>query len=140
MINNRLLTEAHGVIGTLSNGKDVGRHLIPSLGAVHANSPHGVNGEPLVGVDGNTEEAGVGVDQSLHVSHLQIEQHGGVIEVSQVGHVLAAVKLGRVHLPNLILLEHLLITTLDCDGNLVSLGGLDKTLEKASGWLVGHPA
>ena len=93
------------MIGTLRNGKDMGRHLIPPLGTVDTDSPHGVDGEPLVGVDGNTEEAGVGVDQSLHVSHLQVEQHRGVIEVGQVGHVLTAVVLGRVDLGNQLLLE-----------------------------------
>ena len=94
----------------------------------------------LVRIDSDTEETRVGVDELVDISHFQVPEHRSVIQVGQVGHVLAAVKLGRVHLPNLILLEHLLITTLYGDGNLVSLGGLDKTLEKASGWFVGHPA
>ena len=97
------------MIGTLSNGKDMGRHLIPPFGTVDTDSPHGVDGEPLVWVDGDTEEARVGVDQSLHVSHLQVEQHRGVIEVSQVGHVLTAVELRGVHLAHLVLLVHLLL-------------------------------
>ena len=105
MINNRLLTEAHGVIGTLSNGKDVGRHLIPPLAPVHIDGPHGVDGETLVRVDGDTEEARVGVDQPLDVPLVQVEQDGGVVEVGQVGHVLAAVVLGRVDLPDHVLLE-----------------------------------
>ena len=65
---------------------------------VLTDSPHGVDGEPLVGVDSDTEEAGVGVDEPLDIALLQIEQHGGVIEVSQAGHVLAAVILGRIDL------------------------------------------
>ena len=63
-----------------------------------ADSPHGVDGEPLVGVDSDTEEAGVGVDEPLDIALLQVEQHGGVIEVSQAGHVLTAVILGRIDL------------------------------------------
>ena len=98
MVNTHLLTEAHGVVGALSDGKDVGRHLIPPLGAVDTDSPHGVDGEPLVGVHSDTEETGVGVDEPLNVTLLQIEEDGGVIEVGEVRHVLTAVVLGRVHL------------------------------------------
>ena len=61
-------------------------------------SPHGVDWEPLVGVDSNTEEAGVGVDQPLDIALLQIEQDRRVIEICQAGHVLAAVILGRIDL------------------------------------------
>ena len=94
----------------------------------------------LVRIYSDTEKTRVGVDQLVDVSHFQVPEHRSVIQVGQVGHVFATVKLGRVHLSNLILLEHLLITTLDGDGDLFSLGGLDETLEKAPGWLVGHPA
>ena len=59
---------------------------------------HGVDREPLVRVDSDTEEAGVGVDQPLDVALLQVEQHRCVIEVSQAGHVLAAVILRRIDL------------------------------------------
>ena len=93
----------------------------------------------LVRIDSNTEETRVGIDKLVDVSHFQVPEHRGVVQVGQVGHVLAAVKLGRVHLPHLVLLEHLLIATLDGDGHLVSLCGLDETLEEASGWLVWHP-
>ena len=113
--------KAHGVVRALGDGKDVGRNLIPPLASVHANSPlqnvghcsimptefsahHGVNGEPLVWVDGDTEEAGVGVDQPLDISLVQVEQDGRIIEVGQVGHVLAAVILRRVDLGDQLLL------------------------------------
>ena len=56
------LTEAHGVVGSLSNGKDVGRHLVPPLAAVQADRSHGVDGEPLVRVHGDTEQTGVGLN------------------------------------------------------------------------------
>jgi hypothetical protein len=55
------LTKAHGVVGALSDGEDVGRDLIPPLAAVNSHSPVGVDREPLVRVHGNTEEAGVGL-------------------------------------------------------------------------------
>ena len=97
------------MVGPLGNGEDVGRDFIPPLATVDTDSSHGVDGEPLVGVDSDTEEAGVGVDQPLHVAHLQVEQDGGVIEVGQVGHVLAAVVLGRVDLGHQLLLERLVL-------------------------------
>ena len=92
----------------------------------------------LVGVDGNTEEARVGVDQLVHVSDPQVPQHRRVVEVGQVGHVLAAVELGRVHLAHQVLLEHLLLP-LDGHGDLLPLGVLDGALGEASAGLVRHP-
>ena len=122
------------MIRTLRNGKDMGWHLVPPLGAVNTDSPHGVDGEPLVGVDGNAEETRVGVDQSLHVSHLEIEQDRGVIKVGQVGHVLAAVVLGRVDLGHEVLLVgvHLALPGPfdDLDRDLGASGLLDETLSE----------
>ena len=97
------------MVGTLSNGKDVGRNFIPPLATVDSDSSHGVDGESLVGVDGDTEETGVGVDKSLYIPLLQVEQDGGVIEIGQVGHVLALLKLGWIDLTNLSLLESLFL-------------------------------
>ena len=65
----------------------------------------------LVGVDGDTEEAGVGVDQLVDISDLQIPENRGVIEIGQIGHILAAVELGGVDLTHLVLLVHLLLQT-----------------------------
>ena len=58
---SRKLTEAHGVVGPLGDGEDVGGHLVPPLAPVHAHSPHRVDGEPLVRVDGDAEEPRVGL-------------------------------------------------------------------------------
>ena len=86
------------MVRPLSNGEDVGWNFIPPLATVDTDSPHGVDGEPLVRVHGDTEEAGVGVDEPLNVTLLQIEEDGGVIQIGEVRHVLTAVVLGRVHL------------------------------------------
>ena len=59
------LTQAHGMIGSLSNGKDMRWHLIPPLASVQSNSSHGVDGEPLVGVHSNTEEPRVGLKTEM---------------------------------------------------------------------------
>ena len=61
------------MIGTLGNGEDVWRDFITPLSTVDTNSSHGVDGEPLVGVDSNTKETRVGIDQPFHISHLQVE-------------------------------------------------------------------
>ena len=86
------------MVGTLSDSEDVRRHFVPPLTTVETHGPHGVDGEPLVGVDSDTEETGVGVDELFNVPLLQIEEDGGVIQIGEVRHVLTAVVLGRVHL------------------------------------------
>ena len=42
--------------------------LVPPLAKVDLDGSGGVDGEPLIRVDGHAEEAGVGVDQLAHVS------------------------------------------------------------------------
>ena len=46
------------------------------------------------------------VDEPLNISLLEIEEHRGVVEVGQVGHVLAAVVLRWVHLPYGRIMQH----------------------------------
>ena len=94
----------------------------------------------LVWVDRYTEEAGVRVDQLVDVSDPQVPQHRRVVQVGQVGHVLAAVELGRVDLPNQVLLEDLLVAALDLDGDLLPLGVLNEPLGVPARGLVRHPA
>ena len=49
----------------------------------------------LVGVDGDTEEAGVGVDQLGLVTDHRVPENAGIAKESKVGHVFRHVKLGR---------------------------------------------
>ena len=86
------------MVGSLSNSKDVRRDLVPPLSSVHSNSSQGVDGEPLVRVHCNAEEARVGVNEPLNIALLQVKQHRGIIEISQVRHVLTAIILRRVDL------------------------------------------
>merc|ERR1719193_454673 len=58
---------AHALVGALSDGKDVWPALVPPLADVQLHGAEGVDGVTLVGVDGDTEEAGVGVDQLVLV-------------------------------------------------------------------------
>ena len=60
------------MVGPLSNGKDMRRHLVPPLGAVNSNSSHGVDRKPLVRIYCNAEEAAVGINEPLDVALLQV--------------------------------------------------------------------
>ena len=60
----------------------------------------------LVWVNSNAKESGVSVNQLIDVSDPQIPEDGRVIEISEVGHVLATVELWRIHLTDLILFVH----------------------------------
>ena len=103
------LTGHHVGVSAVGDGEDVGRHLIAPAALVDVDGAVGVDGEALVGVNGHAEQAGVGVDQLNEVALLQVVEHRGVVEVGQVGHVLAFLVLGRVHLGDLLLLEVLLL-------------------------------
>ncbi len=56
-------TECHGVVGSLGDGEDVGRDLVPPLEPVEADGALRVDGEALVRVHGDAEEAGVGLER-----------------------------------------------------------------------------
>ena len=91
----------HALVGALGNGKDVRPALRPPLAHVQLHGGAGVDGEPLVRVDGDAEEAGVGVDQLVLVPDHRVPEDARVPEESEVSHVLRAVELGRVDLANL---------------------------------------
>jgi len=66
----------------------------------------GVDGKPLVGIDGNTEEARVGVDKLVLVPNNRVPQDASIIQICQTSHIIRAIKLGGVDLANLVLLEN----------------------------------
>ena len=70
----------------------------------------GIDGVPLVGVNDNTEEARVGVDELGLEADLQVVEDRGIIQVSQVSHVLALLKLGRVDLAKFFSFEHFFLS------------------------------
>merc|ERR1719211_628138 len=122
----------HVPVGALSNGPQMGRALVPPLSEVDLAHPVGVEGVPLVGVDNHHEQTRVGVDELGLVTGLQVPEHGGVVEVGQVDHVLALLKLGRVDATNAASLEgELLVSHLD--GHLlVDVGALGSQLQDVS--------
>ena len=60
----------------------------------------------LVRVNDNTEESRVGIDELSLETDLQVMEDRGIVQVSQVGHVLTLLELGRVDLAQLLRLEH----------------------------------
>ena len=77
-----------------------------------------VDGQPLVGVDGDTEETGIGVDQEELVTGAQVVDNRGLRQVGHVSHILEQLVLWRILWLDIIGLEHLDLTidkTLDFD-------------------------
>ena len=65
--NNIYAKDIDTLVGALSDGEDVRPALRPPLAHVQLHGAEGVDGEPLVRVDGDAEEAGVGVNQLVLV-------------------------------------------------------------------------
>jgi hypothetical protein len=84
----------------------VRRNFIPTLSEVQLHYRWGVDREPLVRVNNDTEQARVGVDKLGLVPGLQVVKDGCVIKVSQIGHVFAFFKLRWIDLSNISRLEH----------------------------------
>lgn len=57
------LTAQHVVVGVVCDGVDVRRRLRAPLALVGGDHGGRVDGQPLVGVDGHTEEARVGLER-----------------------------------------------------------------------------
>ena len=62
----------HVVVGIVGNGEDMWGHFRLSLALVATNDMVIVHWKPFVGIDGDTEETGVGVDQEKLVARLQV--------------------------------------------------------------------
>ena len=101
-----LLTElSHTLVRALSNTKDMGRTFTSPQTHVDLHGTLGINWEPLVRIDGNTEQTRVGVNELILVPDHRVPQNTSIIQVSQAGHIFRAIKLWWIDLANLILLE-----------------------------------
>jgi len=117
------------MVSSFSDGEDVGWDFITPLSSVKIDSPHGVDGEPLVWIDSDTEQPGVSINEPLHVSLVQVEQYGCIVKIGEIGHVLTAIILGGIDLSDQILLELLdLLAGVDQDLDLPPSSLLDETL------------
>merc|ERR1719500_1334078 len=104
----------HALVRGFSNTKDMWPALGSPLAHVDLHGAEGVDGVPLVGVDGDTEEAGVGVDQLVLVPDNGVPENAGITEIGKISHVFRAVKLWRVDLTNHLRLVDLVFSV---DGN-----------------------
>ena len=79
------------------------------------------------------------VDEFGDVSGLEVMEDAGVVQVGEVGHVLAPLELWRIDLLDLVLLEDLAVVLAALDGHFVALRGLDGALHETA-LLDGDPA
>jgi hypothetical protein len=107
------------------------RTFRPTLAHIDLHGAERVDGEPLVGIDGNTEEARVGVDQLVDIPDHRVPEDTGITQIGEVGHVIRTVKLGWVDLAHLLLLEHLNLA-INIDRDLAAILGLNETLQIAA--------
>ena len=68
---------------------------LPPLADIDFHGAQSVDGVTLVRVDGDAEEAGVGVDQLVLVPDHRVPENAGITEEGEIGHVFGAVKLAR---------------------------------------------
>ena len=68
----------HIIVSVIRNGVDVWGHFRLSLALVAADNVVVVDGEPLVGVDSDTEKTRVGVDQESNVTLGQVVHNRGL--------------------------------------------------------------
>merc|ERR1719464_1822913 len=99
----------------------------------------GVDGEANIGIDGNAEEARIGVDKLIDVPNHRVPQDTSIIQICQTSHIIRAVELGRVDLTNLVLLEDFDISS-NLDGNLITINGFNETFQVAPSALFRNPA
>ena len=72
----------HVVVGVIRDGVDVRRHLSLTLVLVAHDDVVIVDGKPLVGVDGDAEETGVGVDQEDLVARTQVVDNRSLKDIN----------------------------------------------------------
>jgi len=119
----------------------MGRALRPPQANVQIHGTLGVDGEPLVGVDGNTEKARIGVDELILVPDNRVPQDTSIIQISQTSHIIRAVKLGWIDLSNLVLFEDFGLSLFkELDSDFVSISGLNETLKVTTSGLLRNPA
>jgi len=80
-------------------------HFVLLLTTVEVDHLHGVQWQASERIDCDAKEAGVRVDVPVDVSFSQVVVNGGVIQKSQVSHVVGHFILWRVHLQQLVSLE-----------------------------------
>ena len=63
--------------------KDMRPTLGSSLSDIQLHGAEGVDGKPLVRVDGNTKETRIGVDELIHIPNCRVPQNASIVKISQ---------------------------------------------------------
>ncbi|MFN9956630.1 MAG: hypothetical protein ACK55I_26315, partial [bacterium] len=71
------------------------------------------------------------VDELVDIPNHRVPQNTGIPQIGQIGHIIRAVKLRRVDLADLLLLEDLHLSP-NLDSDLVAILGLQQALEIAA--------
>ena len=78
------------------------RNLIFSLSKIHLHHCWGVDRISLVGIDDDTKQSRVGVDQFGLESCFQIMKHRSIIKISKICHVFTLLEFRWINLSNFI--------------------------------------
>ena len=62
----------HTLVRTLGYSENMGWALIPTLSHINFHSPIGVDRESYVGIDGNAEQARIGIDELVLVPNNRV--------------------------------------------------------------------
>jgi hypothetical protein len=106
-----LLVSAHGSIGIISDQVQMWWDFVLLLASVVVDHLHGVQWQSLEWIDGDAKQTGVRVDVPVDVSFSQVVVDGGVVQESQISHIVAHLVLWRVHLEQFVSFEFNLLKT-----------------------------
>ena len=82
----------------VSHGEDMRLGLLPAPPPVHVDVLSRVDGQRAVGVHGDKKQSGVGVYQVGLVSHVEVVDDRGLVQMGEFRHVVGLVELGRIDL------------------------------------------
>jgi hypothetical protein len=78
------------------------RHFMAFLSLIELDDLLGINRESNIRINNDTKKTRIRIDESGEISFFDVVQHGGFVKTSEVGHILLLVKLGRIHLLDII--------------------------------------
>merc|ERR1711962_921938 len=103
----------HSLISSIRNSVQVGWHFSTLATLISIDNIWSIYWQHLVGIDGNTEETRVGIDQEFNVSRSQNIQDRTFVKIGQVGHIFTLVILWRILFLNIIDLDFSHITSIE---------------------------
>ena len=87
----------HARIGVVGHQIQMWRHFVLLFATIEMNHFHCVEWQSLERIYGHAEEARIRVDVPVDVALMQVVVDGGVIQISQIGHVVTFFVFWRIH-------------------------------------------